>query len=385
MSSRPIYLDYNATTPVDARVFEAMIPYFSEKFGNPSSATHVYGWEAEKAVDDARTFIAKALGAGDKRSVVFTSGATEANNLAILGLAKHAPKNSHFITQKTEHRAVLEPFKQLESEGHRVSFLEVDGEGLVNPDDVARELTDQTVLCSIMTANNEIGTIQPVTSIAAICQKRGVPFHTDAAQSLGRLDVNMEQGGIDALSFSSHKIYGPKGVGALVIRRRKPPVSLAPLLVGGGHERGLRAGTLNVPGIVGMAKALELCLEERESEQKRLQKLRDDFIAGILKVGNVVLNGSATQRLAGNINLSFLGIKSGDLILKTQEIAISSSSACSSGETKPSHVLSAITTNTARLESAIRLGLGRFTTPTDMQTALDCLTRVVSNLRLSKG
>lgn len=382
---RPIYLDYNSTTPMDPRVLEAMKPYFLEKFGNESSRSHLYGWEAHEAVDLARETIARAIGAVDKHSILFTSGATESNNLAIKGIVKaSADKPAHVITQKTEHKCILESCEQLRREGHEVTFLEVDAEGFVDPKAVMQAARQNTLLCSIMFSNNEIGTIQPVAEIARLCYERGILFHTDAVQAVGKIPVNVAADGIDLLSLSGHKIYGPKGIGALYVAPRKPPIRLSPILQGGGHERDFRSGTLNVAGIVGLAKALALCMTGLEEEAKRLTALRDFLIDRIQeRIPGALLNGPRKNRLPNNVNFSFEGIRSDDLLLKMPEIAVSTGSACSSGDPEPSYVIAAISKDKDedRVRSSVRIGLGRWTSRNDVEKAAECLVRAVSELR----
>jgi len=371
---KPIYLDHNATTPVDPRVLEVMIPFFLEKFGNASSRSHYYGWEAEAAVDLSREKIAYLLGSRDPKNIVFTSGVTESNNLALLGLFKGRSK-SHLITQVTEHKCILEVSHFLEKEGHAVTFLPVDREGFVTPEDVARAIRPETLVCSIMAANNEIGTIHPLRELISICHSKNVLFHTDAAQALGRVDIQVERDGIDLLSFSGHKIYGPKGVGGLYVRRG---ILLSPLFYGGGQERGMRSGTLNIPGIVGLARALEIVCEEREGENQRLRELQNFFLEQLKNSEKpFVLNGPpVSARLPTNLNLSLLGIKAEDLIRTLPGFAFSTGSACASGSTEPSYVLSSITSNKERIDSAIRLGLGRGTVRGHLEKFIQALNQL---------
>lgn len=380
---RPIYLDYNSTTPTDPKVLEAMKPFFSESFGNAASQAHMYGWEAEETVEQARQTVADLIGAKSKKNIIFTSGATESNNMVIKGIVHGARKKPvHIITQKTEHKSILDSCREIEKQGHEVTYIDVDSDGLVDPNDVKKAIKENTILCSVMKANNEIGTIQPIEEIASICHKKNVLFHSDAVQAVGKIPVDVQEEGIDLLSLSGHKIYGPKGIGAFYIARRSPPIIISPLLHGGGHETGKRSGTLNVPGIVGLAKALELCFDEIPREAQRLAKLRDSFIREIQsKIEGSHLNGHPTKRLPNNINISFDGIKADELILAVPEIAISSGSACSSGSPEPSYVISALTNSKERVNAAIRLGLGRWTTKENLDVALNCLTRAVEKIR----
>ncbi len=383
MTLRPIYLDYNATTPMDPRVLEAMIPYFSEKFGNEASRTHLYGWEACEAVKQAREIIAKCIGAQNPEEIIFTSGATESNNLAIKGLVRASGKKpAHIITQKTEHKCILESGAALEREGHQVTYLDVSPEGLVDPHDVKKNIRDHTVLCSIMTANNEIGTIQPIAEIAAICHSRGVLFHSDAVQAIGKIPVNVEQEGIDLMSISAHKIYGPKGMGALYVGLKKPPIPLQALMDGGGHERKKRSGTLNVPGIIGLARALEICCEEREKESIRLIALRDHFIKTLQqKCEGIRLNGHPTLRLPNNINLTIDYVPAEELITSLPELAFSTGSACGSGEPEPSTVIKALGLTDEQANATVRFGLGRWTTKENIDDAVDKISESVKKIR----
>ncbi|MDO8519495.1 MAG: cysteine desulfurase family protein [Deltaproteobacteria bacterium] len=377
---KPIYLDYNSTTPVDPRVFEAMKPYFTEKFGNAASATHAYGWEAAEMVEMARESIANNIGADDKKTIFFTSGATESNNLAIKGLARGAGKKIHIITQKTEHKCVLDSCAEMEKEGHQVTYLDVDADGKVSPEAVTKAIRPNTLLCSIMFANNEIGTIQPIREISKICHEKGVWLHSDAVQAVGKIPVDAQKDGIDLLSLSSHKIYGPKGIGALYVSKKIPLRAFSPLSHGGGHERGLRSGTLNVPGIVGLAKALEICMAEMPEEAKRITALRDRMIAAFKKMKGAHLNGHPTDRLPGNINVSFDGVKNDDLISALPELAIASGSACASGEPEPSYVIQAITSDRQRRDGAIRIGLGRWTTEEEIDRASELIINAVHRI-----
>jgi cysteine desulfurase len=377
---RPIYLDHHATTPLDERVLDAMLPYLREEFGNAASHTHVYGWRAEAAVEDARERIAERLGAAEPAEIVFTSGATESNNLALFGLAESQRDRGHLVTVATEHPSVLDPCRALARRGFEVTELPVDARGLVAPDEVEAALRDDTFLVSVMAANNEIGVLQPIREIAGLVRERGIAFHTDAAQAAGRIPLDVEADGFDLVSVSGHKLYGPKGVGLLRVRQRgRPRLTLMPRQLGGGHERGLRSGTLPVALIVGMARALELCLDEREAEAARLAALRDRLRKGIEAAlpGRVLLNGDEQRRLAANLNLSFEGVDGERLLLDLRGIAVSSGSACSSAEPGPSPVLLALGRAPALATASIRFGLGRGTTPQDVDTAIESVTRAV--------
>ncbi|MBK7950328.1 MAG: cysteine desulfurase [Deltaproteobacteria bacterium] len=363
--SAPVYLDHHATTPLDERVLEAMLPYLREEFGNAASRTHAYGWRAEAAVEHARERLADLLGARDPAEIVFTSGATESNNLAILGLFEAEPGRRHGITVATEHPSVLDPFRALARRGLALDVLEVDGEGFVSPDAIARALRDETLLVSVMAANNEIGAVQPIREIAALCRERGVAFHCDAAQAAGKLELATARDGIDLLSLTGHKLYGPKGIGLLVVRKHgRPRLRLEPRQYGGGHEGGLRSGTLPVASIVGLARALELCLAEREAEATRLAALRDRLHAELAAAlpGRVLLNGPRDARLPGNLNVSFTDVDGDRLIADLQGIAVSSGSACSSALPEPSPVLLALGRSPALARASLRFGLGRGTT-----------------------
>jgi len=367
----PIYLDHHATTPVDPRVLEAMLPYLREDFGNAASTTHVYGWRAEAAVEDARQRIAACLGA-EPREVVFTSGATESNNLALFGAARAraARRGRHVLTAATEHPAVLDPVQALAEEGFETQVLPVGGDGLLAPDAVADALRDDTAIVSVMAANNEIGVLQPLDAIGERCRERGAWLHTDAAQAVGRIPIDFGRWPVELLSVSGHKTYGPKGVGALLVRARGPRVRVRPLLYGGGHERGLRSGTLAVPLVVGMARALELCVEEMGVEQKRLEALRDELWERLRAgIPDLVRNGHESLRLAGNLNVSIPGIDAARLLPAVPEIAVSTGSACSSARPEPSHVLLAIGCSEALARASLRFGLGRGTRPEDVARA----------------
>lgn len=381
--TKPIYLDAHATTPVDPRVLEAMLPYFREAFGNAASRNHAYGWEAEEAVDRARTRMAAAIGAAAKE-IVWTSGATEANNLAILGAAEaRREAGDHVVTCVTEHPAVLDPCRELERRGFRVTRLPVGEDGRVSPDDLRAALEDRTVLVTIMTANNEVGTLQPVAELARVTHDHSPAlFHTDATQAIGRVPVDVETDGIDLLSASAHKFYGPKGVGALYVRRRRPTVRLEPRVFGGGHERGLRSGTLNVPGIVGMGAAAEIAAAEREAEAARVGALRDRLWERLrTELADVVLNGALEHRLANNLNVSFPGVEAEDLLREMPEVACSTGAACSSASLEPSHVITAMGLSEVRAQSSLRFGLTRFTTAEEIERAGEIVVGAVQRLR----
>jgi cysteine desulfurase len=383
----PIYMDNHATTRVDPRVLEPMLPYFAERYGNAGSTTHRYGWDAREAVDQSRESIAAAMGA-QPREIVFTSGATESNNLAIRGVAERPKRRgNHIVSVATEHKAVLDVLEFLGSRGHEVTLLPVDRTGLIAADQVTKAIRDDTALVTAMLANNEIGVIQPIAEIGAICRERGVLLHCDATQAVGKIPVDVAKLNVDLLSFSAHKVYGPKGVGALFVRRSSPVVRLEPLLYGGGQENGLRSGTLNVPGIVGFARALELCLEEMPREQPRLAALRNQLCVGLLNnLEDVAINGPALDqpnlRLAGNLNLSFGYVEGQALLLDMQDrLAVSSGSACTSANPQPSHVLRAIGLSEDAVRSSLRFGLGRFNTPAEVETAIEAVSDSVTRLR----
>jgi cysteine desulfurase len=382
MVKTPIYLDNNATTRCDPRVVEAMLPFFSEYYGNAASRNHAFGWLAEEAVDTARDQVASLIGATGKE-IIFTSGATESNNLAIKGVAAmYARKGKHIITQVTEHKAVIDPCKRLERDGYQVTFLPVDKYGRVSLEQVAQAITDQTILVSIMAANNEIGTLQPIAEIGKLCKQKGVLFHTDAVQAAGKVPVDVEEMGIDLLSISAHKIYGPKGVGALYVRRKNPRVRLDPQIDGGGHERGMRSGTLAVQNIVGLGVACELCRKELPEESKRLLRLRQKLHQGITsQLDEVELNGHSTERLPGNLNLSFAYVEGEGLMMGMKDIAVSSGSACTSASLEPSYVLKALGVGDDLAHSSIRFGLGRFTTEEEIDYTIDHVVKAARKLR----
>jgi len=378
----PIYLDNHATTPVDSRVLEAMLPYFTEKFGNAASKSHAYGWEAEAAVDGAREQIAKLIGAAAKE-IVITSGATESDNLAIKGVAEaYRDKGNHIVTCVTEHKAVLDSCKVLQKHGYQITYLPVRSDGLIDMERLKGSLTDKTILISIMVANNEIGTINPIKEIGRLAKEKNILFHTDATQGVGKMPINVEAMGIDLLSLTAHKMYGPKGVGALYVRSTKPRVKLTPNIDGGGHERGMRSGTLNVPGIVGLGKACEISQKEMSAEGERLIALRERLKDGIFaELDEVYINGHALERLPGNLNLSFADIEGESLLMGLKEIAVSTGSACTSASLEPSYVLKAIGLADELAYSAIRFGLGRFTTAAEIDFTIERVVEEVRRLR----
>lgn len=381
-AEKVIYMDHHATTPVDPRVLEVMLPFFGERFGNPASRQHAYGWEAEEAVERARERIAAAIGAKPKE-IVFTSGATESNNLAIKGVVGQVQGECHIVTAVTEHKSVLDSCKALERSGRAtVTYLKVDGNGLVSPDDVRAAITERTKLISIMLANNEIGTLAPLAEIGRIAKERGVLLHSDAAQALGKVPIDVDDLSVDLLSFTGHKVYGPKGCGVLYVRSQGPRVRLAPLLHGGGHERGIRSGTLNVPGIVGLAEACAIAVEERAAEQERLLALRERLRRGLFdRLDGLRLNGHPTQRLAGNLNVSFGHVEGESLMMALYDVAVSSGSACTSVSLEPSHVLKAIGLSDELAQSSIRFGLGRFNTEAEVDRVIDRVVHEVKRLR----
>jgi cysteine desulfurase len=384
VTPRPVYLDYHATTPVDRRVLEAMLPYFSDEFGNPASRQHAYGWRAEEAVEHARSQVAALIGASSKE-IVFTSGASESNNLALKGCADALrTRGDHIVTVATEHKSVLDSCKRLEAQGWRVSRLGVDREGLIDLEELKRTVTGKTVLVSVMTANNEIGVLQPMPEIGRIVHEAGALLHTDAAQAAGKVPVDVGRMGVDLLSLTGHKYYGPKGAGALYVRKQKPRLHLGCQIDGGGHENGLRSGTLNVPGIVGLGKAAEICAQEMPAESARLASLRDRLLAGLrANLDGVRVNGSMTHRLPHNLHVSFDGVEGEGLLMALGDLAVSTGSACSSGAHAPSHVLEAIGAVAQGGGAVVRLGLGRGTTDEHIEFAIDRLTTVVTSLRRS--
>ncbi len=385
-NAAPVYLDNHATTPCDPRVVAAMVPWFTEKFGNPHSLTHAYGREAEQAVEQARAQLADLIGA-DTRELVFTSGATEANNMAVKGAARFHRQfgKDGVVTLATEHKCVLESAKALERDAFRVALLPVGRDGLVGLDVVARAIDDKTAIVSVMSAHNEIGVIQPIKEIAALAHAKGALFHTDAAQAVGKIALDVADLGIDLMSISGHKFYGPKGIGALYLRRR-PRARIEPLFDGGGQERGMRSGTLPVPLIVGLGQAASLAKAEMAGEAQRLLALRARFLAGLrAKIPEIVLNGDAERRLPGNLNLSFPGLKSVEVIAACPGLALSTGSACTAAEVEPSYVLRALGLGDELASSSLRIGLGRFTTATEVDFAIDTLAAAVLRLRAGGG
>lgn len=383
MPKLPIYMDNHATTPVDPRVLEAMLPYFSGKFGNAASRNHSFGWEAEEAVDRARGQIAQLINAKSKE-IIITSGATESDNLAIKGVVEfYKDKGDHIVTCVTEHKAVLDSCRALERAGKAtVTYLPVDKYGMVDPDDVRKAITDRTVLVTIMYANNEVGTIHPIAAIGRIARERGVVFHCDAVQAAGKISVDVDRDNIDLLAISAHKIYGPKGVGALYVRSRGPRVRLTPQMDGGGHERGMRSGTLNVTGIVGLGKACEIAAAGMAEENRRLLDLRDKLQAGIFeRLDEVYLNGHPRERLPGNLNISFAYVEGESLLMGLNDIAVSSGSACTSATLEPSYVIRALGVGDELAHSSIRFGIGRFNTEEEVDFVTDRVTREVKRLR----
>jgi cysteine desulfurase len=378
----PIYMDNHATTAVDPRVLEAMMPYFSVKFGNAASRNHSFGWEAEAAVEAAREQIARLIGATAKE-IIFTSGATESNNLAIKGVAEmYRERGNHIITQVTEHKAVLDTCKRLEKSGYRITYLPVKADGLVDLEDLKRAMDDKTILVSIMAANNEIGVLQPVAEIGKLCHEKGVLFHTDAVQAVGKVPIDVIADNIDVLSLSGHKIYGPKGVGALYVRRRNPRVQIAAQIDGGGHERGMRSGTLNVPGIVGLGKACEIAQQEMATEAAYLSGLRDRLKNKLeSELDYVHVNGSMEHHLPGNLNMSFVYVEGESLLMGINDIAVSSGSACTSATLEPSYVLKALGLGDDVAHSSIRFGLGRFNTQPEVDYVAAKVIDVVKHLR----
>jgi len=378
----PIYMDHNATTPVAPEVFEAMRPFFVEQFGNAASRTHPFGWAAASAVEAARAQVAGLIGAKPEE-IVFTSGATEADNLALKGVAAaYRPQGTHLVTCKIEHHAVLDSCKRLEKEGLQVTYLPVDTDGLVDPGDVAKAITPKTILVSIMQANNEIGTIQPLAEIGRICRERGVLLHSDAVQAVGKIRCHVDELHVDLLSITAHKMYGPKGVGALYVRTGKPRVKLVAQMDGGGHEKGRRSGTLNVPGIVGLGKACELSGQVMAAEAECLTALRERLREGIVsRIPRVHLNGHAAKRLPGNLNLSFEGVEGESLLMSLKDVAVSSGSACTSDSLEPSYVLRALGLPNGLAHTSIRFGLGRGTTPEEVDYVVNRLAEEVARLR----
>ncbi len=383
MVKLPIYMDNHATTPMDRRVLDAMTPYFCEKFGNAASRNHSFGWEAEEGVDKGRHQVAALINAKPKE-IIFTSGATESDNLAIKGVVEfYKDRGNHVITCVTEHKAVLDSCKALERAGKAsVTYLRVDKYGMLDPDEVRKAITDKTVLISVMYANNEIGTIHPIAAIGKLAKEKGILFHCDATQGVGKVPVNVEACGIDLLSLSAHKIYGPKGIGALYVRSKAPRVRLTPMMDGGGHERGMRSGTLNVPGIVGLGAACEIAGKEMAEETARVSDLRNKLHAGICeRLDEVYLNGHPTERLSGNLNISFAYVEGESLLMGISDIAVSSGSACTSATLEPSYVIRALGTSEELAHSSIRFGLGRFNTEEEVDFVADRVVKEVKRLR----
>ncbi|HEX9224183.1 MAG TPA: IscS subfamily cysteine desulfurase [Candidatus Acidoferrales bacterium] len=378
----PIYMDNHATTPVDPRVLEAMLPFFGEKFGNAASRNHAFGWTAEEAVENARGQIASLVGASPKE-IIFTSGATESDNLAIKGVAEmYREKGNHIITQVIEHKAVLDTCKRLEKYGYEVTYLPVAKDGRVSPDAVRKAITPKTILISIMYANNEIGVVNPIAEIGKIAKEHGVLFHVDGVQAVGKIPVDVQKDNIDLLAISAHKIYGPKGVGALYVRRRNPRVQLSAIIDGGGHERGMRSGTLNVPGIVGLGKACELCQKEMAEEGARMRRLRERLKDGIFaRLDEVFINGSMEHRLPNNLNVSFAYVEGESLLMGINDVAVSSGSACTSATLEPSYVLKALGVGEDLAHTSIRFGIGRFNTEEEVDYVVNRIVEVVSRLR----
>lgn len=395
MPERTVYMDNHATTRVDPRVVETMVPFFLQQYGNAGSTSHAFGWEAKDAVDQARREVASAIGANE-REIAFTSGATESNNLALRGVAERARrKGKHIVSVMTEHKAILDPLDRLSRRDIQVTLVSPrphgsDDAGWLDPQTIADALRDDTLLVSVMLANNEIGVIQPLAEIGRLCKERGVLLHSDATQAVGKIPVDVQRLQVDMMSFSAHKLYGPKGVGALYVRRRNPHVRLTPQIDGGGQEGGLRSGTLNVPGIVGFAKALALCLDEMPDETTRLRALRQRLYQGLTaKIENVQLNGPVLTkpdlRLAGNLNMSFVGVDGEALMLSMGNLAVSSGSACTSANPEPSHVLRALGLSDELTRSSLRFGLGRFNTSDDVDFAIETVAEAVERLRQMSG
>lgn len=379
----PIYMDYHATTPVDPRVLETMLPYFNEKFGNAASRSHIYGWTAEEAVTHAREHVAKLIGAQTPKEIIFTSGATESDNLAIKGVAElYKEKGNHIITSVIEHKAVLDTCKRLEKQGYDVTYVPVDSEGLVDPDHIARAITDKTILVSVMLANNEVGTIQPIAEIGKITRSKGVLLHSDAVQGIGKTPFNVDAMNVDLASITAHKMYGPKGVGALYVRRSKPRVRITAQMDGGGHEFGMRSGTLNVPGIVGFGKAAEILIQEGAEESKRLLALRERLRQRLWKeLDAIKLNGSFEHRLPGNLNVSFNFVEGEAMMMAIKDVAVSSGSACTSASLEPSYVLHSMGIGDDMAHSSIRFGLGRFNTEEEVDYVAELVINKVKKLR----
>jgi len=381
MIQLPIYLDNNATTPMDPRVLEAMLPYFNEKFGNAASRNHPFGWAAEEGVDYAREQISKLINCSEKE-IIFTSGATESNNLAIKGVFEmYAAKGNHIITATTEHKAVLDTCAHLEKLGASITYLQVKADGLIDLEELSNAITDKTILVSIMYGNNEIGVVQPMKEISAITRSKGVLLHTDATQTVGKIPVDVEADGIDLLSFTAHKMYGPKGVGALYVRRKNPRVKVTAQMDGGGHERGMRSGTLNVPGIVGFGKACEIAMQDMEKDTIRLSAMRDRLEKSLVELEESYINGNTNHRLPHVTNISFKYVEGEGLMMAMKDLAVSSGSACTSASLEPSYVLKSLGLNDDLAHSSIRFGLGRFTTDEEIDYAIECTKKAVTKLR----
>jgi cysteine desulfurase len=379
----PVYMDNHATTPMDPRVLEAMVPYFLEKFGNAASRTHRFGWEAEAAIEDARETIAELIGASSGKEIVFTSGATESNNLAIKGVAEYyKSRGNHIVTSTIEHKAVLDSCKRLETQGFDVTYVKADANGIVNPDAIRAALTERTILVSIMLANNEVGTVQPIAKLGEMTRERGILLHTDAVQGVGKTPFNVESMNVDLASITAHKMYGPKGVGALYVRRQKPRVRITAQMDGGGHERGNRSGTLNVPGIVGFAKAARLMITEGAQDNARIGALRDRLYAKLTReLDQVILNGDSEHRLPGNLNVSFAFVEGEALMMAIKDVAVSSGSACTSASLEPSYVLHSMGLDEDLAHSSIRFGVGRFNTEEEVDFVAELVSSKVKRLR----
>lgn len=381
MLKLPIYLDNNATTKVDPRVFEAMTPYFLENYGNAASKSHPFGWKCEEAVDYAREQIAQLIG-GNEKEIIFTSGATESNNLAIKGVFEmYASKGNHIITLSTEHKAILDTCKHLEKLGAEVTYLSVGGDGLVTVEAIEAAIKPNTILVTVMYGNNELGVLQPIREIGALCKRKGVLFHSDATQAVGKIPVDVMADHIDLMSFTAHKMYGPKGVGALYVRRKNPRVKVTAQMDGGGHERGMRSGTLNVPGIVGFGKACEIARLEMAEESARLQKMRDRLETALLQLEESYLNGNKEHRLPHTSNISFKYVEGEGLMMGIKDIAVSSGSACTSASLEPSYVLKSLGLDDELAHSSLRFGLGRFTTEEEIDYTIECVAGAVNKLR----
>ncbi|MEX2648931.1 MAG: IscS subfamily cysteine desulfurase [Alphaproteobacteria bacterium] len=377
----PVYMDYQATTPCDPRVLEAMLPYFTEKFGNPHSRSHKYGWETEEAVEEARAQLADIIGA-DERDIIFTSGATESNNLALKGLAGfYRDRKDHIITVQTEHKCVLDSCRHLEQDGIKVTYMPVGADGLIDLDALAAAITKRTLVVSVMSVNNEIGVIQPIAEIGKLCRERGVFFHTDAAQAVGKIPLDVEAMNIDLMSISGHKFYGPKGIGALYVRR-KPRVRLKAMIDGGGQERGMRSGTLPTPLCVGIGTAAALAKAEMPAENERLRRLQRRLYAGLAEaIPDVFVNGHLERRIPGNLNLSFAYVEGESLLMAIKDVAVSSGSACTSASLEPSYVLRALGVDVELAHTSIRFGIGRFTTEHEVDFVIECVLKHVGRLR----